>query len=296
MEILHFNVAHHPFHITAPNIGAVLSLLPSYQPFLVNEEDQFASQSTDSIFTLHLTTENIYTSAPLYTTFSWDEAKCNVYLNETEYAFEVQLPHAPKSFLMTCDTLFKEGKMQWQENDVYFSYALGNFLMMLYAFSTATQQTLLMHASVIRQNGYGYLFQGKSGTGKSTHSSLWLKHIKGSELLNDDNPIVRFINGEAIVYGSPWSGKTPCYRNEEAPIGAFVRLTQAPENRIEPQGTAAAFASILASCSVLKWDVRIHNGICDTISLLATATRVYHLHCLPNEAAAQLAFHTITLQ
>ena len=36
------------------------------------------------------------------------------------------------------------------------------------------------------------LFQGKSGTGKSTHSGLWLKHIPGCELLNDDNPIVHF--------------------------------------------------------------------------------------------------------
>ena len=297
METLHFSVAHHPFYITAPNIDAVISLLPSYLPFLLKEGNKsISTQTVDPIFTFQLTTESISTKAPHYTKFSWDEAECSVYRDETEYAFEVQYSSTSKSFLMTCDVLFKEGKMQWQENDTYFSYALGNFLMMMYAFSTATRQTLLMHASVILQNGYGYLFQGKSGTGKSTHSGLWLAHIKGSELLNDDNPVIRIIDGKAIVYGSPWSGKTPCYRNEEAPIGSFVRLTQAPENKIEPQSTASAFASILSSCSIIKWDTRIHNGICDTISLLATSASAYHLYCLPNEAAAQLSYSVITHQ
>ncbi|MFA6873866.1 MAG: hypothetical protein WCQ86_07810, partial [Bacteroidaceae bacterium] len=149
METLHFSVAHHPFHITAPDIGAVLSLLPSYLPFLRKEEDLPALVSSAPVFTLELTTKSIDTNASLYTTFSWDEAQCSVYRNETEYAFEVQLFNLGKSFRMTCDTQFKRGKMQWQEKDTSFPYALGNFLMMLYAFSTATKQTLLMHASVI---------------------------------------------------------------------------------------------------------------------------------------------------
>ena len=59
---------------------------------------------------------------------------------------------------------------------------------------------------------------GKSGTGKSTHSRLWLENVPGATLLNDDNPIVRLTLVGAIVYGSPWSGKTPCYKNESAPL------------------------------------------------------------------------------
>ena len=46
--------------------------------------------------------------------------------------------------------------------------------------------------------------------------------------MNDDNPIVRVIDGKAFVYGSPWSGKTPCYRNVVAPIAAFIQLHQQP--------------------------------------------------------------------
>ena len=73
--------------------------------------------------------------------------------------------------------------------------------MIAFAFSGAQKDLLLIHASVTMKDGKGYLFLGKSGTGKSTHSQLWLKHIPGTELLNDDNPAVRLINDEVIVYG-----------------------------------------------------------------------------------------------
>lgn len=103
------------------------------------------------------------------------------------------------------------------------------------------------HSSVISYRGRGVLFLGESGTGKSTHTRLWREHIPGAELLNDDSPIIRATDSEALVHGSPWSGKTPCYRNESCPIAAVVRLSQAPHNRIRrlPNGFQRRDAMIL---------------------------------------------------
>lgn len=289
MEYLHYNVARHSFAIAAPQTGAVSLLMPSYRPFLVKEKP-----AEDPIFTLSLIPDRVTTDLPLYTSFDWDEAHCKVYRNEKEYAFEI-IPHGnSESFLITCDHLFSQATMQLRTENPLFAFAFGNFIMMLYAFSTAARETLLMHASVIRYKGKGYLFQGKSGTGKSTHSSLWLKHIQGTELLNDDNPVIRIIEGKAYVFGSPWSGKTPCYRNEEAPIGAFVRLTQAPFNKISRQGVAQSFASVFPSCSNMKWDKRVNDAICRTVGALATNVPIFLLECLPNEEAAQLCMQTVT--
>lgn len=69
-----------------------------------------------------------------------------------------------------------------------------------------------MHASVVAtETGKGYLFLGKSGTGKSTHTGLWLQQFSDCHLLNDDNPIVHVdsLGKQATVFGSPWSGKNP---------------------------------------------------------------------------------------
>ena len=147
-------------------------------------------------------------------------------------------------------------------------FGLNNALMLIFAFAGSRLQTLLIHASLVRQNGYGYAFIAKSGTGKSTQVSMWLRYLKGCDLMNDDNPIIRFIDGEPYIYGSPWSGKTPCYRNVKAKLGAITRIDRDSSNWVERLSPIEAFASLLPSCSSMKWDQDIFNDICNTITRL----------------------------
>ncbi len=173
------------------------------------------------------------------------------------------------------------------------SFGLNNALMLIFAFAGSRQDTLLIHASLVRQNGYGYAFIAKSGTGKSTHVSLWLRHLPGCDLMNDDNPIVRIIDGEAFIFGGPWSGKTPCYRNLKARLGAITRIDRAESNSIEKLPPIEAFASFLPSCSSMKWDEDIFNRICNTVTKIVETTGIYTLHCLPNEEAAVICHDAI---
>ena len=174
-------------------------------------------------------------------------------------------------------------------------FALSNALMVLYALRTASLQTALFHAAVIGHGGRGYLFLGRSGTGKSTHARLWLKHIPGSELVNDDNPVVRVdADGIIRVYGSPWSGKTPCYKNMSLPVGGFLQLAQAPYNKIRRLRGIEAYAVLVPSISGKRWDRAIADGLHWTENALASRVPVWHLDCLPDEAAARLCAETLT--
>src|SRR5690606_39491454 len=80
-------------------------------------------------------------------------------------------------------------------------------LMVVFGQVGLQHRLILIHASVIAyQQKQGIAFLGKSGTGKSTHSKLWLQHIPDTELLNDDNPVVRLEeDGKAMIYGTPRS-------------------------------------------------------------------------------------------
>jgi hypothetical protein len=168
-------------------------------------------------------------------------------------------------------------------------FSVNNSLMLMYAFRSAPYMTLEMHASVIGNGGKGYLFLGKSGTGKSTHSSLWLKHIEGSELMNDDNPVLRVgEDGVARVYGSPWSGKTPCYRNVSAPVGAIVRIRQAKHNTIRRLNVLESYASVYSSCSGFKADRGMADGQHKALEFIALNVPCYTLDCLPDEEAARV--------
>lgn len=178
------------------------------------------------------------------------------------------------------------------------SFGLNNALMMVFAFAGALHQTMLIHASAtmitIGGEEVAFPFIANSGTGKSTHTSLWLKHIEGAQLLNDDNPIIRIIDGQPFLYGSPWSGKTPCYRNRKARLGAVTRIERASQNSIEKLPPVAAFASLLPACSSMKWDVETYGHLCDAVTAIVETTPIYTLHCLPDEEAARLCYSTIT--
>ena len=175
-------------------------------------------------------------------------------------------------------------------------FGLNNALMLIFAFAGSKIDTLLIHASLVRQNGYGYAFIAKSGTGKSTQVSMWLRYLKGCDLMNDDNPIVRIIDGETYIYGSPWSGKTPCYRNVKAKLGAITRIDRAEKNWVEHLPPIEAFASLLPSCSSMKWDQDIFNNICNTITKLVEKGNIFTLHCLPNKEAAEVCNQAIAVK
>jgi hypothetical protein len=173
------------------------------------------------------------------------------------------------------------------------TFGLNDALMLAYAFAGSFHHTLLIHASCIAYGDWGYPFLAKSGTGKSTHSALWMNHIEGAELLNDDNPVVRIIDNTPYIYGSPWSGKTPCYRQQRRLLGAMVQIDRAPANSIERLATVQAFATLLPACSTMTWDRTIYSNLCDTLNSLIGSTPVYTLHCLPDKEAALLCHKTI---
>lgn len=167
-------------------------------------------------------------------------------------------------------------------------FALNNALMLTYAFSAAYYDTLLIHASVIRHAGMAYAFTAKSGTGKSTQVANWMRNIEGCDIVNDDNPIIRIIDGKPILYGSPWSGKTPCYRNVNVSLGAVVLIERDSHNHVTPLMPLHAFSTLLAACSAMKWDEELYQRVCSTVSRFVETTQVVTLHCLPDAESAMV--------
>lgn len=165
-------------------------------------------------------------------------------------------------------------------------FAVSNSMMLLYAFRNVEHGVLLTHASVVVVDGEGYMFLGKSGTGKSTHSRLWMENIPGAMLLNDDNPILKIVDGVVMVYGSPWSGKTHCYKNMAFPLKAVVRLSQAGYNKIVELPLISAYASLLSSCSSMRWDRHSLNCLYPNVEAVVKKVKGWHLECLPDADAA----------
>ena len=90
------------------------------------------------------------------------------------------------------------------------------------------------------------------------------------------------------LFGSPWSGKTPCYRNVSYPLGGVVQLSQAPYNKIRRLKALEAYAALVPSISGKRWDKQIAEGLHETENSMVGEVAVWHLECLPDEAAARM--------
>ncbi len=272
-ETRYYKVAGHRFCVTGEAEG-----FANYEPFLCEEgETVFALSIGDG-------------EAPEYVEeIRQEDEGQEIICGKTaadEAVFEFHWWNDTAGWLI-CSADYHKGRLITTGRHV--KMAIDNALMVLYALATADRQTALFHAAVVSYEGKGYMFLGPSGTGKSTHAGLWLRYIAGTALVNDDNPVVR----DGVVYGSPWSGKTPCYRNVHYPLGGIVVLSQAPYNRIQRLSGLHAYAALVASISGKRWDARIADGLHQTENALASTVPVWHLECLPDEEAARVCQLTI---
>ena len=284
-----FKVAGHVFGFIMPEGHSLWQQLGQYAPFEVSgdEETLFTVEVVDSLPDLDMVKVYGGEEAP-------GEPQVLLYRAGEDWVYEMSIwAGHPVCGRMVSDSAFSKAKMLII-NPKEALFALNNAAMLMFAFSTAGLNTLEMHASVIANGGKAYLFLAKSGTGKSTHSSLWLKNVPGSHLLNDDNPIVRVLeDGTVEAFGSPWSGKTPCYRNEHYPVGAFVQIRRCPENKITPLSVFEAYALIFSSSSGFKADPSMADGLHSTFEKIATTAHCYVLDCRPDDEAAMVCSNEV---
>ncbi len=150
---------------------------------------------------------------------------------------------------------------------------------------------LLLHSSCVEYEGRAYLFSAKSGTGKSTHTHLWLKYLKGSRIVNDDKPAIRKIGEKYYAYGTPWSGKTDESINEGVEIGGIAFLNRG-ENAIKPIGGIKA-ASLFMNQTVRPNDKENMEKCLDNLNELLSGVPIYELSCDMSEDAVKTSYNAM---
>lgn len=151
---------------------------------------------------------------------------------------------------------------------------------------------MLLHASCIAKDGKAYLFSAKSGTGKSTHTHLWMNTFEDVAMINDDKPAVREIDGRFFACGTPFSGKNDESMNLLVPVRAIVFLQRAEENsieRISPKEALPLFMSQTVRPRKKENMIKM-LGLLDRV---LTKVPVYRLKCNISKQAVLTAYNGI---
>ncbi len=271
-------------------------LIPSFKPFLIED----TSSAEEKLFSLHVDDALrpiAKDSREHIKTVDTGNGDTIVYgINDGGYQFIVKDIFGQSCCLLQTNSNFTKCKCALNGSHSMRKFGLNNAIMLVFAFASSGKNTLLMHASTVRKDNWAYAFTAKSGTGKSTQVANWLANIPACDMVNDDNPIIRVVNGTPYLYGSPWSGKTPCYRNIKVRLGAIVKINRAERNYVEPVKPIQAFATLVSSCSTMKWDMQIYDNICRTITSIIETTPNYNLFCLPDRESAIICHKAISRQ
>lgn len=287
---LYYNVAGFTFGLEMPDDSSVWKLLGNYSPF--------QTEACATLFDVFIC-ETLPVGEPelIYRERLEEPESPRIDISKLAggYLFEMypdsKYEHPSKLWL---NDDFSVGKLKPCFEERPNRFPVDNALMLTFALKTAGFKTLEMHASVIEKDGAGYIFLGKSGTGKSTHSRMWLESIPGSQLLNDDNPVVRVMDdGTVRVFGTPWSGKTPCYRNRNCRAAAFVQLKQYTDNVIRRMSLLESYASLYSSSSGMKMDTNMTDKLHSTLECVLACVPCWQLCCLPDNEAAAVCYETV---
>ena len=153
--------------------------------------------------------------------------------------------------------------------------------------------TLLFHGSAIAVDGEGYLFTAHSGTGKSTHTRLWMQAFGNrAVMVNDDKPFLQLDEDRVWLCGSPWSGKHGLDANIRVPLKGLCILERGAEKRIARISAAEALP-MLQKQAYRPLEEHKETAFLQLVDRLSQAVPLWKMACNKNPDAAHIAFEAM---
>ncbi len=153
---------------------------------------------------------------------------------------------------------------------------------------------MFLHSSTVVADGRAYSFSAPCSTGKSTHTSLWLKLLGDKAfIINDDKAAYRKIDGKYYIFGTPFSGKNDINVNTSAEMGAICFIEQSPTNSIERIAPDDALSPLISQ-TVRPANPERMILLCDFLNELLTEIPIYRLKCNISLEAAELSYKTMS--
>ena len=152
----------------------------------------------------------------------------------------------------------------------------------------------MLHSSAVVMDGEAYLFSAPSGTGKSTHTQLWLECFGSqAQILNDDKPAIMVRSSGITACGTPWSGKSDLNENLCVPLRGICVLERSPENFIEPLPPERSVFALLNQ-TLRPSDSERMTKLLDLLDEVTRNIPVWRMGCNISKEAAEMSYHAMS--
>lgn len=142
-----------------------------------------------------------------------------------------------------------------------------------------------IHSASILYNNKAWLFTASSGTGKSTHASLW-KEVYDVDTINGDLNIVSDLEDIPKVYGTPWCGTSGIYDIKEHELGGVILLKRGSTNVVEELPIEKQILDVGQRVVSPPWNKTLTAMQYDILNSLIKKVKVASLTCTKDQEAA----------
>ena len=148
--------------------------------------------------------------------------------------------------------------------------------LLLYFLSSAAGD-IMIHGSGVICGGRGWIFTGRSGSGKTTMAGIFDR--SGDRVIHDDRLILRRAADGWVMHS------TPVYRNDEprsAVVDHLWGITHGRANVSTPVTGAEAVAMVLSNCVQQNRDREAATRLAAAVEELVSSVRVSRLSFMPD--------------
>ncbi|MFC1591028.1 hypothetical protein ACFL43_00740 [Thermodesulfobacteriota bacterium] len=144
---------------------------------------------------------------------------------------------------------------------------------------------LLLHSSGVLRNGCGYVFTGRSGSGKSTVAALSGDY----DILNDEMCLIAREESGFTVQATPFNGFFRAKKNLKGPLKAIFFLKQAQQNFLKESRIAECVIplarEIVTPMGILDVDKKFPlSKMIELAEKVLSGVAFYELHFLPDKS------------
>lgn len=154
-----------------------------------------------------------------------------------------------------------------------------------FLYLAARHQMIAIHSASVLYRDKAWLFTGRSGIGKSTHTSHWSSLFE-TPILNGDLNLIDISGAKPVIHGIPWCGTSGVFTTASYPLGGIVLLHRAPKDYVTESSPAERTLFINQRLISPSWTRELFAANMKLTQALAPSILFANLHCTANSHAA----------
>ena len=249
----------------------------AYLPFITGDQPDIHLELHSGFPDLKLG-EKLFSSQPIW----------SFYRKDNESILHIFDQHPDLQRLLVMPPEFKRTELHFAEPDGQFMDPFfGPTFELLMINYLSRKIGVIIHACGIEYLGKGLLFAGESGAGKSTLANLWNQQ-EAAVVLSDDRTVVREIDGELWMFGTPWHGEAKFGAPHGVKLKNIFFLQHSKTNGVQPVSAANSVRKLLQCSFPTYWDPAGMEYTIELFEKLAACVPCNELSFRPDDSVIEM--------